>query len=163
VDAVISSGLQRAEWYPHLALAGSGCDQRPVSGKAGARTGLLVRLPQPCRYVPCAVKDAPNVNLRVSFNVEYQVRKLAYLSTAQADHIQLMGVSRPARFRLTGNRLNGCLKRIGKLNRDFRASFSQVVLYRLINVAAGSLPERCRFGHYCPLASASIRLRSSSK
>ena len=100
-----------------------------------ARSGLaLARLPHPGRNVPRRMQDAPDIDFRLPFYVEDQIRKLSGRLDAKAGKIQLMSIAGRAPPRLFADMAAGVFQRVDEGQRDYRARLGHIVLDGLIDI-----------------------------
>ena len=121
---------------------------------------VLHGLPNPGRYVPRSMQDAPDIDFRLPLDVEDQIRKLPYGPEAQAGKIQFMRMAERAACRLFANTVTGVFQRVEEGERHRLSRLGQIMLDRLVNIPPRPLAKDDRLAaHRRP----ALRIRSRSR
>ena len=111
-------------------------------------SSLRGRLLEPRRNVPRRMQDPPDVDVRISLNVENQIRKPPRDRRAQTGKIQLTLITGRTACGVLGHTAEGFFQRVDEGQGNRRSRLGERVLDGLVDIAPSPLAKDDRFpGH----------------
>lgn len=127
---------------------------------SGQRVLIFVWIVEPSRHVSTRIKDAPYINVVISFDIEDKPRKAGKPPMSQTRQIQLMRVARRADTGILSDRAVGRFERLDEVECEVRSTLPRIIVDGARHVVMGLLARNDPlFRHIVPRA----RARSPSK